>query len=337
MKQSQCRLWIVGGILFGTTFALILCLGAVKTVHAKSGLTPDPGIAKHSQSTFGAPPFTVTITFDSTHLTATNTLTLTQLVAVSDPVSSENLLAHFESVSSRTLDIAKWVVVILGTLAGASGVFGFKSFKDVHTLSHTIADLESQVSKLVSDVQEARKITQEARKSTMDATNRLRYLLEARDRNPEVRIRAAQKLGDSNDIGAVSILAELLETDQVADVKIEAAYGLGQLLSVGGEPETLSEGTQTLILGTRDGNDEVRREAVEALDAIIRGNVQLSRMAIQRLREIVKHDTNQGVIDAAQTALDHIEQHSESKLNVQQVAAQPVAAPDQANRAPNSK
>lgn len=155
---------------------------------------------------------------------------------------------------------------------------------------------------------ELRQELEQAEAQAKSVANRLRCVLEIRDKNPEVRIRAVQQLGASDDIAAVSFLAELVETDQDANVKIETAYHLGQLLSGAAEPKTLAQGVKALVEGTKDDSDKVRREAVEALDTITCSNVRLPRAAVQRLREIVEHEKFSDVVKAAEIALEHVKE-----------------------------
>ncbi len=244
-------------------------------------------------------------------LTATLTPTATttpQSSTALDSDSYETLLKHFEQVSSNVLDIVKWIVLIIGGLGGVSSALGIRGAWQVQALKDETGKLEAKISKLRDDLEESRKLY-------MDATNRLRYFLEVRDRNPELRTRAAQQLGASNDIAAVSILIELLENDPSVDVKLEAAYGLGQLLSEGGEPGTLEEGVQALLEGTKDDSDIVRVEAVEALDTLICNDVRVPRTVYRRMQELVEHDSMEDVVKAAETVLEHLKKQREKKLN----------------------
>jgi hypothetical protein len=222
------------------------------------------------------------------------TATVTQ-----DNVTYYDLLDHFEKVSSSVLTINTAFIALFSLLAGLGAFFGFKSSYDVMKLNIEIQRVKEYQEKIAQNLEEAELRTRQLQ-------SRLIYIREIRDNNSEVRIRAIQQLGHSNDISAVSLLCEVLENDKSSNVKIEAAYGLGRLLKTGDELETLGKGITTLVETTRDKNELVRREAIEALDYLICNNIDLPVFANQRLREIVNYDTIEDVKTAAKLAIEHV-------------------------------
>ncbi len=265
--------------------------------------------------TASTPRATATLTLTTT-ITANTTpeATPTQPPSPLDSGTYETLISHFEKVSTEVLDIAKWVVILVGGLGGASGIIGsyltIGSRKKIEDLEKEIATLESRTGRLIGEIEEGYKLLQ-------DATNRMRYVLELRDSNYEVRVRAVQQLGASNDIAAVSYLVEALEKDHSLNVRAEAAWGLGQLLASGKERQTLRKGLQSLVKSTKHKSDKVRRAAVEALDTLVCSGVRLTYSTVQKLHEIVEVDESDSVIKATKDALEHIKQQREGTLNSQ--------------------
>lgn len=283
MRQSRLR-HLLGGIVPIATTVLLLWISGVSS------------------------PVAAQLAADQTPTPSPSSAATPQPRAMLDSDSYETMISHFDKVSSRVLDIAKWVVIIVGTLGGASGVYTVWEARKIQGLRDATDELEAKIEKLKSELEESRQLT-------MDATDRLNYILELRDRNSEVRLRAAQKIAASNDIAAVSILVGLLENDQSVDVRLEAAYGLGRLISEGGEPRTVEQGIQALLHGTRDSGEEVRVEAVMALDTLICSDLELPRSVHRRLQELVRHDTIKDVVRAAREALEHLKQQREGKFN----------------------
>lgn len=299
MSRAKRNLLVSGATLFAMVVPLLLYSGISNLVSAQIGSTPAP---------------TSTLKPTVTPVAAAMP-TQPQPISTPDTVTYKDLVEHFERVAEFTLKIIGTVVTLLGIFGIVAGYFSLKTIRDLEKL---VDGIEKRMQEIELKFPETQNMMNATIMQATTLTNRYRYMVELRDRNPEVRIRAAQQLGASNDISAVSLLVELLEADKVADVKIEAAYGLGQLLSGGGEPRTLAEGIQALVEGTRDENDEVRREAVESLDTIVCSKVRLPRAAIQRLREIVKHDKSEDVVEATKIALEHIKQQREGSLNAQE-------------------
>jgi len=295
MNPVKRNLLIGGTTLFAVATFLLLYLGVPDLASAQAGPNPTPTLTPEpttAPTTVAAP-------------------TQPQPPPVPDNVTYTDLVEHFEKVTDLTLKIIGTVVTLLGILGIVAGYFSLKTVRDLEKL---VGSIEKRTQEIEREVQNTRDVMNVTRTEATALVNRLRYISEIRDHNPEVRIRAVQQLGASNDIAAVSLLVELLMTDPVADVRIEATYGLGQLLSGAAEPKTLAQGVKALVEGTRDDSDKVRREAVEALDTIICSNVQLPRAAVQRLREIVEHDTFADVVKAAELALRHIQEQRESHL-----------------------
>jgi HEAT repeat protein len=295
MYRAKLNLLFGGATLFAIVVSLLLYLGIPNLASAQAGsnstptLTPEPTTA----------PTTIAAQ------------TQPQPTSTPDTVSYKDLVEHFERVTDLTLRIIGTVVTLLGILGIVAGYFSLKTVRDLEKL---VDSVEKKVAGIEQNVQDMQREVNMSKMQATALTNWYRTMVEVRDRNPEVRIRAVQQLGASNDIAAVSMLVELLMTDAATDVRIEAAYGLGQLLIGGGEPKMLAEGVQALVEATKDESNKVRREAVEALDTIICSNVQLPRAAVQRLREIVEHDKFADVIKAAEIALKHIQEQRESHL-----------------------
>jgi HEAT repeat protein len=197
---------------------------------------------------------------------------------------------------------------LVGGLGGTSGIIG----------SYFIISSRQKMLDLKKDTETLESRVEDLQKKVKDAENRIRYVFELRDRNYEVRIRAVQQLGASNDIAAVSMLIESLERDRSINVRMEAAYWLGRLLSDGGESEALREGLRALTTAAKHRNPGVRQVAIEALDTLVCNNVQLTRRTVQQLRAIARLDGSATVIEAAQTALEHIKQQREGTLGSQQ-------------------
>jgi hypothetical protein len=244
-------------------------------------------------------------------LTTTPAPALAQTPPSPPPLDSdayESLTSHFEKVSTQVLTIAKWIVILVGGLGGTSGIIG----------SYFIISSRQKMLDLKKDTETLESRVEDLQKKVKDAENRIRYVFELRDRNYEVRIRAVQQLGASNDIAAVSMLIESLERDRSINVRMEAAYWLGRLLSDGGESEALREGLRALTTAAKHRNPGVRQVAIEALDTLVCNNVQLTRRTVQQLRAIARLDGSATVIEAAQTALEHIKQQREGTLGSQQ-------------------
>lgn len=289
---------LVGGTMLSAAVAFIVLCSLYLRI---------PGFAA-AQNEFT--PTSPRITRSTTPVTTTTPIATG--TATPELVTYTDLVKHFERVTDRILSIFTVVIAASGVIGAYFGLKGWKDIqeldKEINTLKTRHEELEQGQTLLGQELEHA-----EARARTL--TNRLRYVLEIRDRNAEVRLRAAQQLGASNDIFAVSHLIELLETEEVADVRVEAVYGLGQLLGDGGEPGALAEGIKALIAATKDADEKVRRESVEALDTLVCSNVQLPRTAIQRLRELINHDKFDDVVEAAKIALEHVKKQREGKLD----------------------
>ena len=244
-----------------------------------------------------------------------------QQVLSQDEVTYGDLIQHYDRVTGRIFDLMTFsisfvtVLVAVGTLLG--GILGYaargflKSLEtSVSTVKLSLANIQEQVNTLEDDIRQERDVSRRTVES-------LRYSQEVVNPIAEVRIRAVQKLGASNDIGVVATLSELASGDTVSTVRAEAVYWLGQLLREGGEPETLSGGIQGLVNASKDQDGTVRLEAVQALDTLVCNNIGLPRYAIQGLRSIAKDDTSLEVKAAAQKCLEHTEQQREKPMNSQ--------------------
>jgi len=251
-------------------------------------------------------------------ITPTPTVSSTSIIKV-DEATYGILLSHFEKVSISVLNIAKWVVLIVG---GSGGIGGYLLVKHLSSLKSETADLETEVQnitqKIVTQKMELEQISdklKESRELNQEATSRLQYFLETRDRNCEVRIRAVQQLGASNDISAASILIERLEEDENENVKMEAAYWLTTLISENAEQEIFYNGVQALLNGASDDSEKVREEAINAIGILVCNGNQLPRSVTHRLQEIIKTDKCESVNQAANQALEYIKKQQENKLD----------------------
>jgi len=300
---------------------LLLNFGIPGLSLAQTGTSSAPNVALQPTPTPPAPAITMAA----------------QPTPVPDIVSYKDLVEHFQRVTDLALTFIGTLVTLLGVFGIVAAYFSLKTVRDLEKLvdntarkldgletrtKQTTAELESNTKKMTAEFESNTKQMlenmQEKQKLYDAATRRLQYLLEIRDKNHEVRIRAVQQLGASNDIAAVSLLADRLEADSNADVRAEAAYGLGLLLHSAVESETLAQGIQALVQGTKDKSESVRLEAVQALAKLAQNKVQMPRIALQRLREIVKHDVSADVIEAAKACLEHTESRNQESASAQQ-------------------
>lgn len=235
-----------------------------------------------------------------------------QPTPIPDDVIYKNLAEHFEKVTTIVLTIVGVVTTLLGIVGIGTG---YLSFKPVRRLQNLIDDVEEKVGQLEQKVQDTQDLTDVVRQNATQFMMRQQRVLELQSPNLEVRIRAVQTLGASNDIFAVSYLVDLLQKDEAADVRAEAAYGLKQLLAAEAEPDLLMKGIRCLTEATKDRSESVRLEAIEALDTFVCKGVELPRSATQRLRELAKHDKISEVVETAKLALEHIKQQREGSLN----------------------
>jgi hypothetical protein len=284
-------------ILFATVICALLYLGVLFLPTALSGPTPAPGLI----STPGSP-------------SPSSAPVQPQPTPIPDDVIYKNLAEHFEKVTTIVLTIVGVVTTLLGIVGIGTG---YLSFKPVRRLQNLIDDVEEKVGRLEQKVQATQDLTDVVRQNATHFMMRQQRVLELQSPNLEVRIRAVQTLGASNDIFAVSYLVDLLRKDEAEGVRAEAAYGLRQLLAAKAEPNILMTGIQCLTEATEDPSELVRLEAIEALDTFVCNKVELPRTATQRLRELAKHDKTSEVVEAAKLALEHIKQHREGSLNSQ--------------------
>jgi 3-methyladenine DNA glycosylase AlkD len=115
-------------------------------------------------------------------------------------------------------------------------------------------------------------------------------------RDPEARLRAAQRLTQSADPSAVSTLFYLLSTDEDPQVREAAAYGLG-FQKARTALELLMECVQ------EDEDPYVRKQCAWALGEIAGPE---DETATKRLEEVSKDDPDPEVREAAQEALRRI-------------------------------
>jgi len=121
-----------------------------------------------------------------------------------------------------------------------------------------------------------------------------------------------QRLGQGHDIAGVSVLAEALKkADERVDIKLEAALGLELLLHGAVERATINQGAEALAKAIEDASDEVRRQAVKSLDAIVCSNVTLPATAQQALFKASQTETIADVRVAIQDTLEHIKKQRE--------------------------
>ena len=243
-------------------------------------------------------PITVPLT------TVTPTLTSgTMVTPTPSAVSYPDLVAHFETISTQVLDTAKWVVIIIGVLVGTSSILGAYSLYQgqlrLEGLNGKVADLETLTKTLVSDLEKAQK-------GALRATNHLQYFLQVRDSNSDIRMRAIDQLGASNDIAAISVLSRVLQEDTFANCRGQAAYWLGRLLHGATEAESIGQGWDALEKGIQDNDELVRFASVEAIGAIVDGGNSARPTLRQKLHALTKeqNESSEDVRKAAQTVLD---------------------------------
>lgn len=266
-----------------------------------------------------------------------------------EPITNQFLLEQMERVSGQTLTLTQWVVGSVLTLIVGSGILGtfitirgnaeLERIKDRLTTSTEKfgdqikenredfvkekkvyeAELDiirdqlnkeresfaAQVKKLSAELNEVQKMAVEVQ----ERFNSYKLFFEANDSNTDVRIRAVQKLGTIDDLGVMSTLIDRLLNDVARQVKVEAAYAIGNFLSNGGnESTTLTEGVTALVEATKDIEPTVRLEAIEALDRIVLASKsELRRDGVRRMFEIVKYDADSDVVRAAKNVLEHVE------------------------------
>lgn len=203
------------------------------------------------------------------------------------PIPDTDLVAHFERVTEKVLNLTNIAIyaitVIVGLVGGLVGIFGYKTLTEVREMAAELAGMREAQDKLQMELERAEKISQ-------NLQNRYRYLVECRDPNPETRKRAVQQLAYSKDIAVIPLVVEVLENDSNEDVRAEATFALGKLLSQ--THGTIPKGSDALISATKDSSFKVRVQAAESLELLIRNGVPLPRDAYQRLKEIANVEDN---------------------------------------------
>lgn len=250
----------------------------------------------------GTPPLSTSPTNTVTTIIETPTATLSEVP------TSQDLLNHFEKVTTSMLTVATIVIGVLGALGGLGIYLGRVSFSEmgeqVDRLKNRISDMELTQEKLNGEITRAENLSQ-------SLLNRYRYLIECRDAQPNVRIRAIQQLGESNDIAAISLISEMLSDDGNAEVRAEAAFVLGNLLITGG----VENGSiDVLIAAISDRSFDVRLQAIQTIDNLICNRINLPRKAYAKLEKVAASKTKNNIIEACKTALKHKQQVMEGSM-----------------------
>lgn len=280
MKSAQIIFWV---FIFSVLSVFVY---APKIVHANQLITPTLTATPIPTSTPVVPPQ------DST--------------SPKDEVTYKDLVEHYSSVTDLVLKIIGTVVTLLGVFGIVAGYLSLKTIRDLQKLV-------DDITKKVKDVEDSLTRVNEVRDFSLKATNRVRYILELRSKNSDVRVRAAQQLGASNDILAVEILTDLLQNETNDNVKIEAIYGLGKLLALeSSEVETTSIGINALVSGLEDTSETVRIEVIDALDYLVCNNVVLPRFVIRKLSEL--SSTTPKLAERLSLLLEHIQKQQETKI-----------------------
>jgi hypothetical protein len=244
-------------------------------------------------------------------------------------VSYTDLVEHFEKVTTWTLKASSVVTTVLGILGVIAGWLGIKTLRDMQTVrdnanesvretndaakkaqdqidkiederqafidesSQQFIALEDRATQLTKQFEnELHQLSKDV-KISQDTTRRLQHLQEARDSNPRVRLRALQQLANILDASMVSIMIERLISDKDSDVRAEAAYSLGKMLSEGSwDGEVIQEAEEALLQGIDNENESVRDEVLQALKKFACGDVPLSRAVYRQARQITNDDTS---------------------------------------------
>ena len=135
--------------------------------------------------------------------------------------------------------------------------------------------------------------------SNTSLDSELADLLKAlKDKDADVRLKAAEALGKLGDAQAVELLIEVLNYDEDSDVRQEAAWALGQI----DDPRTIDPLSYASV---KDANGYVRDEAYEALQKnAIGGNTKDTR-SVDPIIGALK-DEDQRVRDRAAQALGQL-------------------------------
>lgn len=228
------------------------------------------------------------------------------LPSTPEPVASTELVQHFERVTARVMTISTLVVTIVAGLGGLGVFLGFRTQSDVRELGRDINKMRDLQRKLTGELEKAEKLS-----NTL--INRYRYLVECRDPSAEVRKRAVQQLAYSKDIGVVSLIIDVLHNDPTVDVRIEAAFALGELIKNTRNVEI--GGRRALLTASRDRSSKVQLQVVESFDILICADIPLPREAYERLKEIVSQKKNRALVEAAERSLAHRQQQLENQIH----------------------
>ena len=206
------------------------------------------------------------------------------------------------------LTITTIVITALGVLGGLGLYFGKSTFSElsgqVEKLKNSISEMEITQERLKGELTRAESVSH-------SLLNRYRYLVECRDAQPNVRIRAIQQLSASNDISVISLMSEMLVNDDNADVRAEAAFALSTLLINSGAG---NGGIDALISAMNDRSIDVKLQAIQAIDNLICNHIKLPRKAYVRLEKMSSLKSSNKITDACKLALKHNRQVLESNL-----------------------
>ena len=218
--------------------------------------------------------------------TATSSPTVSPAIVTPSPNSDIYfaLANHFESVSNLILTVNAAFTGLFTILAGVATVFGIR-----FTLN--LAAQRKQLKEMGDEQQKLNESLEKAQANVQAIVDRLNYIREAQDINPEVRMRSIQQLGQTNDVAAISILANRYDEEKDLEVKLEIVHGVASLL-IGAEGYSFQLGFKVLTKASIEKNDRLRYEFLDAVNLLVRNKVEIQRLGMQRLREMKEHDTN---------------------------------------------
>lgn len=240
-----------------------------------------------------------------------------QQVAESDIYG--NMLGHFRSVTEISFGLVTAVVGVLGVIGVIAAYFSFKTVKELESSARRaeaeLRELKGKIQKFQeeaeSDLRERQQELVQMRERFDDALDissrtqkRLWLSIEVKDPSPIVRMRAVQQFSEIDDIISISILIEVLNSDNNSVVQMEAAVGLGKRLRDGGaQGEMYQQGLSALYDELRNANTDVQQTVLEAFEAILKRGCLLPQYIIVALRKLANDDNVPEVAAVAQRVL----------------------------------
>lgn len=216
--------------------------------------------------------------------------------SIPDAQFYKNLIETYNNNTTRVLEIAKWVVLIVGALSGGGGVYFYVSnnnrisevdrsveaiTKDLKVLSSQSGDLQNhikttkdEIEKFQNQLKELSSLTENAQnniKTMREDTFRQQVFVNLKSPNASLRLRSVQKFGyESCDDTIVSALVERLQTDRASSVRVEASASVGQVLcseirNGGTEQPIFQYGLSALLKALNSKDGDVKAEAFRAL------------------------------------------------------------------------